>query len=184
MSIIAVSIAHFINNTELKKMILLGIPLLQFMPLFLAGTIFYKLQNNQTNKYVAYFTLLSCFILQLMLFEHVGASRIFINKWEYFLALGSYFIIFFLAVRNRLKFIINPISLFLGKISFALYLIHFNISRKLLLPLFHEKLDINFFVASIITIFIVVGFASCITYMVEIPMQKKLKAKLSCLIIK
>ena len=90
-----------------------------------------------------------------------------------------YYTLFTLIVNQKLSFIVSRGTLFLGKISFALYLIHQAFSVKILLPYFMEDLKFNFWVSSFVfSIPIVIIIATVITYYIEIPLGRLLKQNL------
>ncbi len=98
---------------------------------------------------------------------------------EYSIMLLIYFTLFILFVNNKLTFIVSKGTVFLGKISFALYLTHQTISRDYIIPTLMNHLNINFWVASIaFALPISILIASFITYYIEIPMCKRMKEKL------
>jgi peptidoglycan/LPS O-acetylase OafA/YrhL len=93
-----------------------------------------------------------------------------------------YFSLFILFVNNKLGFIVSKWSLFLGKISFALYLIHQYISIRVIIPYLVDDLHYNFWLASLFgALPVVILLASLITYFIEVPFSKKLKEKLRSL---
>ncbi len=122
------------------------LPLLQFLPLFFAGIIFYKIHTNKDRLILNYILIIFYLYCQIILFNHPGRPRAFINWKEYSIMLFIYFGLFTLLVNNCLKFIVNKSTLFLGKISYALYLVHQYISIKFIIPLFYDKLGMNFWV--------------------------------------
>jgi len=156
-----------------------AIPLLQFIPLFFAGTIFYKIYTIKANHLADYGILAVCFVCQIFLFYVAGRSKWFISQTQYIIMLSVFFSIFILFVNHRLQFIVNRVTLFLGRISFALYLIHQNISVNYLIPFLTGKLHMNFWLASIgVALPLVLLLASAITFYVEAPLGKKMKEKL------
>ena len=91
-----------------------------------------------------------------------------------------YFGLFILFVNGRLKFIISKPTLFLGKISFALYLVHQYISMRLIIPYATDRLHMNFrIVALFIALPVVIAVATFITYFIEIPVSKKMRGTLN-----
>lgn len=75
-----------------------------------------------------------------------------------------------------MKLVISRITLFLGKISFALYLIHQYLSIGVIIPLLVNKLHLNFWVASLcIALPVVILMATFITFYIEIPLSRKMK---------
>lgn len=170
---------YFCYHLSYVKDIINWLPLLQFLPLFFAGATFYKIHTNKNSKVISYSIIVFCFICQIFLFPHVGRSFSFISRTEYCIMLFVYFSLFVLFVNNRLSFIVNKTTLFLGKISYALYLIHQYVSLKFIIPIFHNKLGINFWIVTFfINLPIIIGIASLITYKIEVPYSRKMKEKL------
>lgn len=178
LSIVIVTSTCFFNN-DIAFLILKMIPLFQFFPLFFAGIIFYKLYNDKSKNLENYSIIIICLVCQILLYNYSGRSRGFISHNEYGIMLTLYFIFFTFFVNGKLKFIVSNTSLFLGKISFALYLIHQKISIDFIIPLLENKFNFNFWVASIFfSLPIVICLATIITYYIEIPFSKKMKEKL------
>lgn len=170
--------SFYIDQFEILKRIITRIPLLQFIPLFFAGILFYKIYTLKNKILETYGLIVACLINQIILYKHAGWSWYYINQVEYAIMLSLYFIIFGLFVNNKLNFIANNVTLFLGKISYALYLSHYYLSDKILLPYFTQTLKINFWVSSIIlTLPIVLFIAYFITFYIEIPIREKFKQK-------
>lgn len=170
---------HFFFDIQLVKRILLWMPLFQFLPLFFVGTVFYKIKTQKKNLIFNYLIVIFCLLCQVMLFPHSGRSKDFINLTEYSIMLFAYFALFTLFVNNGLIFFINRTTLFFGKISYALYLIHMSISLNFIIPFFYNKLGLNFWIVTVcIDLPIIIGLATFITYKIEVPYSKKLKEKL------
>ena len=177
--IITVFLTSFYFNNIFVKRLLAYIPLLQFLPLFFAGITFYRIYTSQTFLKKNYFFIALCFVCQALLYNYSEKTKLYISQIEYTLMLSLYFLLFTLFCNKKLKFIITKTSLFLGKISFALYLIHQKIAVIFIIPFLVNYLNVNFWVAAIlITLPIVIGLATIITYYIEIPLSKKLKHKL------
>lgn len=152
------------------------LPVLQYFPLFFAGIIFYKLKRGKRNYFLNYILLIFCLVCQLMLYPHVGYSRSYVTLPVYTSMLITYFAIFILFIHSRLNFIVNDLTLFLGKISFALYLIHQYFSIGWIIPLFYNNLGLNFWIVTLfIDLPLIIGIAAFITYSIEIPYSKKMK---------
>jgi peptidoglycan/LPS O-acetylase OafA/YrhL len=180
LSIFSMICFHFCSNNFFIEKMLWAFPLLSFAPLFFSGIIFYELFHNKSNStYSQYAMLVVLFFLQVALFPYVGHSKKHITQIEYASTLGVYFLIFVLLVKNKLGFITNKITLFLGKISFALYLVHQAIAQKFIIPTFHNKLGLNFWIVVFFVVLpVVIAIATIITYKIEIPCSKKLRATL------
>ena len=176
LSIIIIFSILLFDKNRFVNYIVYYIPLFQFFPLFLSGTVFYKIYISKQNKIINYLIILFCFICQILLFPYVGRSYLFINHLQYCFMLFLYFFLFFLFVNNYLTFIVNSITLFFGKISYALYLIHQCLSMDFIFPFFYKKLHMNFWIVSFfIALPISIGVATFITNKIEIPFSKKIK---------
>jgi peptidoglycan/LPS O-acetylase OafA/YrhL len=97
---------------------------------------------------------------------------------EYGIMLTVYFGLFVLFINGKLKFIVSKPTVFLGKISYALYLIHQFLTISFLIPYLEESWGINFWIASIvIALPIAIALAALITYYVEIPVNRYVRNK-------
>ena len=171
-------IIYISDYNSIAKKIFEIVPLLQFWPLFFAGILFKKI-INKSKFYRNYYALIFlCLLCQILLFKHSGRSSNFINIWEYSGMLILYFSLFLLFVNGSLKFIVNKTSLFLGKISFALYLTHQMISVGFIIPILCNKLNLNFWLAALIALLISIALSTFLTYFIEIPLSKGLKNRL------
>jgi peptidoglycan/LPS O-acetylase OafA/YrhL len=172
-------LTNFFWGSKFSQFIIIVIPLLQFLPLFFVGTIFYQIYTLKEKRTYNYFIIVFYLLCQIWLYPVAGASRHFISWPAYAVMLCIYFTVFTLFVHHALGFVVNKITLFFRKISFALYLTHQFISLSIIVPFFYNTLGINFWVVALfIDLPIVVGIASLITYKVEVPYSKKMKEKL------
>ena len=95
-----------------------------------------------------------------------------------------YFLLFVLFVNDKLGFIVSKTTLFLGKISFALYLIHQLISFGFIIPIMTKHFHFNYWISALfICLPIVIGLASLVTYYIEIPFSRNLKLKLQSIAV-
>lgn len=170
-----VTIVYFSFDNIWVKNIIYWFPLLQFWPLFFSGILFYKIITKSLNQKIAYLLIILCLVSQIYLFNFSGRSNSFINIFEYASMLSLYFILFTLFVNGKLNFIVTKTSLFFGKISFALYLIHLKISTSFIIPFLINKLNLNFWIACFVAIIVSIAIASFISYFIEIPFSKKMR---------
>lgn len=145
-----------------------AVPLLNYFPLFFSGIIFYKIMTRAENHFLYYIFLLFLFTL------HISSKDTgpFINRSEYITMAVIYFGLFILFVNKKLSFIVSKPSLFLGKISFALYLVHQYVSTQVILPFLLDTCHFNFWFAASICLTVVICLATLITYYIEIPLGK------------
>ena len=178
LTIMVVLLTSFYYN-NFTYQLLTYIPLLQFIPLFLAGILFYNIYIEKKKFLEKYFILIICLVSQILLYDYSGRSRYFISQNEYAIMLVIYFLLFTLFIHGKLKIIVCKATLFLGKISFPLYLIHQYISLNFIIPILIKKFHFNFWIASLFfALPMVIGLATIVTYYIEIPLSKIMKEKL------
>ena len=152
---------------------LLDFPLLQYIPLFFAGILFYKIFTKEEKRAQKYIGIVFYLIAQILLFDYSGRAQYFMSHWEYGMMLTIYFGLYALFVNGKLTIIVSKQTVFLGKISYALYLIHQFLTVSFLVPFLEESWHINFWVATIgISLPIAITLAALITYYIEIPVNR------------
>jgi len=156
----------------------INFPLTQFVPLFLAGILFYQLKYSTTNKFLTITMILCCYFAQILLYKSGGRSSGYITHSAYKVMVGLYFLLLFLFVYGKLKWIVNDVTLYLGKISFALYLIHQYVSINCIIPFLLRK-EVNYYIAAyLIALPVCILVASLITFYIEKPVGSWMKNKL------
>ena len=113
------------------------------------------------------------------MFPHTWRACKHMSQFEYLIVLSLFFGIFGLFVSRLLERIANPVTLFLGKISYPLYLTHQYLSINLIIPYFMWKHEMTLWKASLCVALpasIVVAFV--IHYLGEVKASKWLKSKL------
>lgn len=154
-------------------------PFSQFAPLFLSGILFYRIKQKTGNLMVNVLLIIGCYLLQVLLFDDGLRAANYISHPEYKATIGIYFMFMFLFSFNKLRWIVNPITLYLGKISFALYLIHQYISIELIIPHLKDA-GFDFRVAAyLIALPVCIIVASLITFYIEKPISPWLRKKLN-----
>lgn len=149
-------------------------PLVNHFALFFGGIIFYQLATHTIGWVKGFTVILFCFLTQAIVYRFAGSDPDHVTWPQYVGMLVLYFVLFTLFVNDKLGFVISKPALFLGRISFALYLIHSYIFRGVIG--FLMKRDIPFWVATLaITIPIVVILSWLITNYIEKPLGKRLK---------
>lgn len=154
------------------------IPLLSYFPLFLSGIVFFKIFQSEKLNLKNTLYILVCFTSQFLLFKTTGRD-IFFDAEIYLIVLICFMLIFFAASTRHLAFIAIKPLVFIGKISFALYLIHTFISINLLFPFLLDTLHLNYWLSALLIVLpVLILIATIITFLIEIPMQKLLKQTL------
>jgi peptidoglycan/LPS O-acetylase OafA/YrhL len=171
---------HLLLNTKfhvLHMRLENHLPLLGHFPMFFAGILFYKMKFEKINWY-RYLLIVLCFIIQYILFFDGGRSYYFISQPEYGLMLTVYFTLFILYGVNRLSFIVNRVTLFLGNISYSLYLLHGFIGSEVVIPGLMKYAHLNIWVASIVvTLPILLIIATLTNKYIEKPAMNYIRKK-------
>lgn len=154
------------------------LPFSEYAPLFFIGILFYQKQNAAISTISFYTLVLTQLTLQILLFTSTGRI-IFITHSQYAIVLMLYVLLFFLLISARLNFLRVKPLLFLGEISYALYLTHQFLAVNLLMPLCNGYFKINFWISALfITLPVCIAVAAAITYYVQYPCARWLRAKL------
>ncbi len=135
--------------------------ILKYANLFIAGIMFYRIMNEGNSAYshvVILFSLLTQWI---------------ISDKEIAFIVSCLFCLFYLFVFGKLSFIIYKPLVFLGIISYPLYLIHQNIGYVIILRLY--KYHVNPMICITAATITVVFLASLITFFVEKPALKAIR---------
>lgn len=149
-----------------------GLP--TFFPLFFAGIVFYKIYDGVPKKIWYYLLLGLCYITQVSLYD-LTKIAFRISQVKYACMLTLFFGFFILFVSNKLNFVTSRPILFLGKISFALYLTHHEVIAYIVDPLFGGILHCSFFVTATIAIACSIIAAALVNRYIEVPFSKKMK---------
>jgi len=141
------------------------VPLLRNGNLFIAGIFFYQLKNNPSEKRKHWLILL-CLVVHFI-----------INPGEEALAIGFIFLVLYLFVFDKLKFLRSRIPFFLGYICYPLYLLHQYIGYEVINYLNAAGME-NSFLKISVTALVIISLASLVTFTVERPAMKFLRRKL------
>lgn len=128
---------------------------LKYTNLFIAGIIFYHIKTNGHSAYRL--TLLTACLL----------SEYYASGLESALFTAAFFALFFLAVNKKLRFLRTKPLLWLGGISYTLYLVHQMIGFRVIQSLEKAGSDAN--QAILTSTILSICLASLITYLIEKP---------------
>jgi peptidoglycan/LPS O-acetylase OafA/YrhL len=155
------------------------LPIVNHFPLFFGGILFYKIMSGENKHAWLYLVIIVCYFVQMKLYYSIRNSSNTINFTQYSAALSIIMFTFILLVNNKLNFIVNGVTLFLGKISYSLYLIHQFLGANIIIPGIEKYLHFNFFISAIIALGVIILLAYLLTKYVEVPFGKITKARLN-----
>jgi len=127
--------------------------------LFFAGIQFYKLWQGNKNWY-PHFSLILVLVLSFLY-----------RGFEFGACISLIFCIFYLLIYEKLNFLSLPVFVFLGKISYAFYLLHQNIGYSIQLFLVQNDITNKIYLV-VVPFFITLFISSVVTFLFE---QKVLK---------
>ncbi|MDX9960458.1 MAG: acyltransferase [Aliarcobacter sp.] len=165
LSILALFIIILFRLTNFESFfifkILNFILIFEYLPYFISGIMFFKIYENIHNKFTIIILIIS-FIINL-----------FNSELDTLWFIILLYILFTLLSFHKLNWIANNFLVYLGTISYSLYLIHQNIGYIILNYLFSENVHplYSFLLAILISILI----SSILTYFIEKPIIKYLR---------
>lgn len=140
------------------------IPLLKNGTLFFAGILFY-LMRTQGQTPQRFFYLVICLGIHFI-----------INPIMESVVVTTYFLIFFLFIQNKMSFLVNKPLLFLGNISYALYLINQEVGYQVLNAT--ETLGLTVpFLRIVFSLSVIIVLSAGITFYIEKPVMKWIRNK-------
>jgi peptidoglycan/LPS O-acetylase OafA/YrhL len=137
--------------------------ILKYANLFMAGMMFYKLRRGQ-GSLARHAIIAACL-----------ATQFLISGLETALTITAFFALFYLLVWDRLAFLKARPLVFLGTISYPLYLIHQNIGYALLRALLGQGLEVHLSIALALAAAVLV--ATLITFTVERPALSAIRGR-------
>jgi peptidoglycan/LPS O-acetylase OafA/YrhL len=158
----------FITTNFIGHKIIMLIPIIKFFPLFYSGILLYLMKFEKITPKRFLLFLLSM-IVQCAIFYNNDSPPGFINFYEYALSLICIYGVFILYLFNKLSFIINGVTIWLGKISYSLYLIHQYLGVSIILPFLMDNLGLNFWVSGLLALILLLVIATVIHRYIEKP---------------
>lgn len=141
-------------------------------PFFFIGILFYIIQHKENNFY-RYIIIGLCFLFQVML-HYKGYTFYTISKTQHTMMMSIYVIIFYFFIIDKMRWIVNPVTLFFGKISYSFYLLHHWFGKKVLLPIF-ANLHIPFLSSFLLALLTCILIATLFNHYIENPTNRYVK---------
>lgn len=177
---------RLLDRVERVLWIWLGLRLAYLLiPVLFGHDLSYLLGKILIQSYIPYFTLGIVFFRIRQAgspsLSHIGlivAALLLINfgnSFESFLVTGVFILIFWLFIRGRLSVLTWTPFVFLGTVSYSLYLLHENIGWAFIRRF--EQWGWNSDMAIVTTFLITISMASAVTYLVEKPAMAHIRAR-------
>lgn len=176
--LLLISLYYFDQVAEhlLFHKLLISIPLISYFPLFFGGIVLYKMKFEKKSAQRMMVFILT-FIIQSLIFQHCYRNRFYLIHTEYILALSSIYSIFLLFLYGKLTFIVNPFTIWLGKISYSLYLLHQVIGVFIIIPVMTKIFHWSFWPSVFIAISSVCLLAHLVNRYIEQPAMRYVREK-------
>jgi peptidoglycan/LPS O-acetylase OafA/YrhL len=146
--------------------------MLKYGNLFFAGILFYNIKMHGSNI-KRHLLILLCFITEF--FTRYNGNYDYLSFVDHFIISFIYFGVFYLLIFNKLGFLVNKVLIFLGTISYSLYLVHQNMGYEIIKKLY--EYTSNPYLIIIIPTCIAIVIAIGITYLVEKPALSYIRNK-------
>ena len=172
---------HIIPGNTFTQYVFAGekyFQLAYYLPLFLAGIVFYHLMFINRKKWL-YMVLIICFLAQILEYDHISVCFFLLPRLQFITIIAVYFTMFTLFAIQKIQYIAIQPLIFLGRISYSLYLFHQFILLHFLLPFLNISCHIPYIISSLIALIIVVFIAWLNTRYVDEPLRKKVRVLLS-----
>jgi len=151
-----VLLSHYLESEQIiiiNKYVKLFL-LLEYGSLFIMGIMFYKILSGK--GYFPYFVVFMAYLVDIYI------------RQESAILISIYFVVFFLFTKNALSFLKVRALVFLGSISYSLYLVHQNIGYLVIHGLEKHELA-NSISVLLVPLIVSISLATLITTFIEKP---------------
>jgi len=147
--------------------------IVEYAPLFIAGMLFYQLKKGKRG--IGLHLLIAASLVIKLYFQHTSAPLYSLVNSKFIpdIIIILFYITFYLLTAERLTFLSGRTLIFLGTISYPLYLIHENIGNTVIYWL-RRLVDEQLFYVPV-TIVLVIAMAYVIHLYIEKPVMKKIR---------
>jgi peptidoglycan/LPS O-acetylase OafA/YrhL len=156
---------HYSGLLKTFGNLLISILILKFCHLFIAGMMLYREKQQGLSRY-RWLLIGACILKQRVAYSWE-------NSWDTTLILAGCVLLLYLAIQGYLRFITIKPLIFLGTISYSLYLIHQNIGYAIIRGLY--QYEVNPYISIVIAIIMCLILATLMTFIIEKPALKFIK---------
>jgi peptidoglycan/LPS O-acetylase OafA/YrhL len=148
-------------------------PIISYFGFFAGGILYYRIYTLgwSVNRIVL---LIICLLFTLLIHTISGRLNLFFSAFERLICVAIFNFLFILIILNKANFLKTRWLLYMGTISYTLYLIYAGIGMNISIMLFQY---INKFLALVIGLTVAIILSAFITFKLERPIQKWLKRK-------
>jgi peptidoglycan/LPS O-acetylase OafA/YrhL len=169
---LALHLALPLSMPALYKSLTGRIEFLNQGPLFFVGILFYKMHYSRvTARRVLLLGV--CVGLQCMLHQNGHTFRS-ISAVQHAGMLIGFVGVFALFIAGRMQWIVNPVTLFLGSISYSFYLLHHYLGKHVLLP-WMDSFGVPYSVARFMALLFCVMIATVFSVFIENPSNRYIR---------
>lgn len=156
---------HYSGLLQAFADFLINILILKFSHLFIAGMMLYR-EKQQGFSLYRWLLIGACILKQRVAYAWE-------NSWETTLIVAVCVLLLYLAIKGYLRFITLKPLVFLGTISYSLYLIHQNLGYAIIRSLY--QYDVNPYISILIAIIMCLILATLMTIFIEKPAMNAIK---------
>ena len=149
-------------------------------PMFYAGMLVYFMYKNNNWRTITNYSLLTfAFVTQIITFEYCSIAAHYTGQLTYAIYLTIFYFICIGLIHRKTEFFAWKPLIYLGKISYSLYLLHQYIAVTVLIPILQYRLGINFWITVfLITLPFCILLAAAMNHYVEEPLSKWMRNRL------
>jgi len=177
---IALLFAYFIIASDSTNEAKDYINFIGIFPMFYAGMLVYFMyKDHKWRNTLNYFLLTFAFITQIIIFDYCSIAAHYTSQMTYAIYLTLFYFLCIGIIHRKTEFFAWKPLIYLGKISYTLYLLHQYIALTILIPILQYRFGINFWISVfLITLPFCIILAAIFNHYIEEPLSKWMRKKL------
>ncbi|WP_051313415.1 acyltransferase family protein [Sporocytophaga myxococcoides] len=156
--------------TEHGQKIIFYFPIIMYWNLFLSGIVFYKMKFEGKSSFIYHLIIILNLAFLFLTHEQGGTAMHHVSRIEHLVCNIIFVILFYLLIYGKLAIITNKVMVFIGTISYSIYLLHQTIGY-ILIEKFYDIFK-NSYISLILTLSIVFIISYLITNYFEKPFMQ------------